>query len=87
MAEPLRFMGIPISKPLFGIYWLLTNAQVELLMTDVSIIVSGHDKPKGKKDFKKPSVRDIEEAANRWKDKYKDGATVINIDEYIPQAQ
>ena len=87
LTEPLRLFGIPISKPLFGIYWVLTNAQIELLAMDVSIVVTDCDKDsKGKKhdtkNFKSPSVSDIEDAAKRWKDKYGNGETAININDY-----
>ncbi|MFQ7371671.1 MAG: hypothetical protein ACLROV_12870 [Phocaeicola vulgatus] len=34
------------------------------------------------KNFKSPSVSDIEDAAKRWKDKYGNGETAININDY-----
>ena len=83
----MTLLGIPISKPLFGIYWVLTNAQIELLAMDVSIVVTDYDKDSKEKEhdtknFKSPSVSEIEDAAKRWKDKYGDGETVININDY-----
>lgn len=50
LTEPLRVFGIPISKPLFGIYWVLTNAQIELLAMDVSIVVTDCDKDNKEKE-------------------------------------
>ena len=87
LTEPLRVFGIPISKPLFGIYWVLTNAQIELLAMDVSIVVTDYDKDNKEKkhdtkNFKSPSVSEIEDAAKRWKDKYGNGETAININDY-----
>ena len=87
LTEPLRVFGIPISKPLFGIYWVLTNAQIELLAMDVSIVVTDCDKDNKEKkhdtkNFKSPSVSEIEDAAKRWKDKYGNGETAININDY-----
>ena len=87
LTEPLRVFGIPISKPLFGIYWVLTNAQIELLAMDVSIVVTDCDKDNKEKkhdtkNFKSPSVSEIEDAAKRWKNKYGNGETAININDY-----
>ena len=87
LTEPLRLFGIPISKPLFGIYWVLTNAQIELLAMDVSIVITDYDKDSKEKkhdtkNFKSPSVSEIEDAAKRWKDKYGNGETAININDY-----
>lgn len=72
---------------MFGIYWVLTNAQIELLAMDVSIVVTDYDKDSKEKkhdikNFKSPSVSEIEDAAKRWKDKYGDGETAININDY-----
>lgn len=72
---------------MFGIYWVLTNAQIELLAMDVSIVVTDCDKDSmgqkhDTKNFKSPSVSDIEDAAKRWKDKYGNGETAININDY-----
>lgn len=87
MTEPLRILGIPVSKPLFGIYWGLTNAQIELLAMDVSIVVTDHEdddngKSPDKKGFKSPSAKEIEAAANRWKEKYSDGNVTVCINDY-----
>lgn len=72
---------------MFGIYWVLTNAQIELLAMDVSIVVTDCDKDNKEKkhdtkNFKSPSVSEIEDAAKRWKNKYGNGETVININDY-----
>ncbi len=53
---------------------------------DVSIVVTDCDKDSKEearyKNFKSPSVSDIEDAAKRWKDKYGNGETAININDY-----
>lgn len=69
---------------MFGIYWVLTNAQIELLAMDVSIVVTDCDKDNkhDTKNFKSPSVSEIEDAAKRWKDKYGNGETAIDINDY-----
>ena len=52
---------------------------------DVSIVVTDCDKDNKEKkhDTKKsPSVSEIEDAAKRWKNKYGNGETAININDY-----
>ena len=54
---------------------------------DVSIVVTDCDKDNKEKkhdtkNFKSPSVSEIEDAAKRWKDKYGNGETAININDY-----
>lgn len=54
---------------------------------DVSIVITDYDKDSKEKkhdtkNFKSPPVSEIEDAAKRWKDKYGDGETVININDY-----
>ena len=54
---------------------------------DVSIVVTDYDKDNKEKkhdtkNFKSPSVSEIEDDAKRWKDKYGNGETAININDY-----
>ncbi len=81
-------MGIPITKPLYGAYWLVTNAQLELMMWDVSVLVTQRMKDKkkrgkdGKLEFGKPSGSAVSDAARRWQEKYKDGDLKVNMGEW-----
>ena len=54
---------------------------------DVSIVVTDHEdddngKSPDKKGFKSPSAKEIEAAANRWKEKYSDGNVTVCINDY-----
>ncbi len=67
----------------------MTNAQLELMAVDVSIttIPKNKNKSKGKSGkntntFRSPSARELEEAANKWKEKYAGGKVSINLNDY-----
>jgi Zn-finger nucleic acid-binding protein len=75
----MRIFGIAVTPPLYGLNWLLSAAQVELLAIDTCVLVTNHDsKTSGKskdgkpqpKAFKSPSLSRIEEVIRRWKAKY-----------------
>lgn len=84
----MKFFGIPITPPFYGLNWCLTNAQIELKMFDVPITVYPSDKKKkkgkpGKPEFKKPSDDDVLNAARRWREKYEGKDPSIVINDYI----
>lgn len=63
---------------MYGLNWLLSAAQVELLAIDTCILVTnskrkdggGKDRGKKSKTFSSPSLSKIEEVTRRWKAKY-----------------
>lgn len=84
----MRILGLPVTPPLYGLNWGLTNAQVELLMFDTPITVYPKDKKQkkdktGKPEFGTPSENDVTAAAQRWKEKYEGKDTSININDFI----
>lgn len=79
---------MPVTPPLYGLNWGLTNAQIELLMFDVPITVYPNDKKKkkgksGKPEFSIPSNENVANAAQRWKEKYDGKDTSVSINDYI----
>lgn len=72
---------------MWGYYDAYTAAQIELLAVDCPITVYDHGKGKdgkgGKSELPDVSAKDIMEAGNRWKEKYKEGAGVtLDLSEY-----
>ena len=55
--------------------WVLTNAQIELIASDVSVVDYGTTKKrkKGEHDSTPADKREIEKANKAWKEKYGDG--------------
>ena len=74
--EPLRLFGIPISRIGYYVNWVLTNAQIELIAADVSVVDYNFDKKKGRKktafDNTKADPSKVRKAAKEWKEKYGD---------------
>lgn len=62
---------------MYYVNWTLTNAQLELLAADCSVVDYNYDKKKPKKgefDNTKADKKAIKKAADEWIDKYGDGA-------------
>lgn len=77
--EPLRFLGIPISGVGYYMNWVMTNAQIELLAADVSVVDyhTGKEKKRRKKgefDNTPADSDEIRKANEEWLKKYGDGA-------------
>lgn len=83
-------MGIPISGMMYYVNWVLTNAQLELLAADISVVDYNYkDKKKKKQRPKKGGFDDtaadkkaLKEAAEEWKERYgedESGATGISM--------
>lgn len=79
-----------MTPPLYGLNWILTNAQLQLLSFDVPITVYPPTKKEKKKrakgelpEFKKPSDADVINAAQRWKEKYEGKDPSIRINDLI----
>lgn len=74
--EPLRFCGIPISGIGYYMNCVLTNAQIELIAADVSVVDYNVGKRNGRKktafDNTKADPTKVRRAANEWKEKYGD---------------
>lgn len=88
LTEPLRFLGLPITPPFYGLNWTLTNAQVQLMCFDTPITVYPKNKGKkksgkGKSQFSSPSTSKIEAAAQEWKEKYEGKDPTIAITDYL----
>lgn len=63
---------------MFAMNWLLTNAQIELLTADVSVIDYGHDKKdkkrkKGEFDNTRASASAVRKAGEKWLERYGNG--------------
>ena len=76
--EPLRFLGIPISGVGYYMNWMLTNAQIELIAADVSVVDYdyGKDRKKRKKgefDNTKADSKALKKAAEKWSEEHGDG--------------
>lgn len=75
--EPLRFLGIPISKPGYYMNWVMTNAQIELIAADVSVVDYDYGKDKKKKkgefDNTKADTKAVKKAAKDWTDRHGEG--------------
>lgn len=83
--EPLRFLGIPISKPGYYMNWVLTNAQIELIASDVSVVDYDYGKDKKKKskgefDDTKADAKAVREAADRWTEEHGSGENAGWVD-------
>jgi len=89
--EPLRFLGIPISGVGYYMDWVLTNAQIELIAADVSVVdydYGKEDKKKRKKgefDDAKADARAVRKAAEKWTERHGDGdnAGWVNLKDII----
>lgn len=76
--EPLRFLGIPISSIGYYMNWVMTNAQIELIAADVSVVDYDYGKKdtkkkKGEFDNTKADAREVRKAAEEWTEKHGDG--------------
>jgi len=87
MMEPLRFLGIPISGVGYYMNWVMTNAQIELIAADVSVVDYDYgkdDKKKKKKkgefDDTKADARAVRKAAEKWEEEHGDGENAGWID-------
>ena len=70
---PLKFLGIPISGMMYYMNWVLTNAQIELLTADVSVIDYGRTKKNRKKyDFDDTDADEnqVKKAGQDWIERY-----------------
>ena len=77
--QPLTFLGIPITKPGYYMNCVMTNAQIELIASDVSVVDYDlkKDKPKKKKgefDNTKADARQVKKAGEQWTKEHGDGA-------------
>jgi len=75
--EPLRVFGIPITPIGYYMNCVLTNAQIEWLASDVSVIDYGRTKKKRKKgelDKTPASSSSVRKANEEWLSRYGDGA-------------
>lgn len=73
---PLKLFGIPISNMLYYVNWKLTNAQLELIAADVSVVDYNYGdkkkkrKKKGEFDDTKANKADVRNAAEQWRKRY-----------------
>lgn len=76
--EPLRVFGIPITPIGYYMNCMLTNAQIEWLASDVSVIDYDMGKKKNKKkgeyDNTPASASSVRKANEEWLSKYGDDA-------------
>ena len=75
--QPLTFLGIPITKPGYYMNCVMTNAQIELIASDVSVVDYGNHKEdknmrkkKGEFDDTPASLTAIAEANSEWKERH-----------------
>ena len=82
--EPLRLFGIPVSGVGYYMNWVLTNAQIELIAADVSVVDYdyGKDKKKGKGDFDNTEAdgNAIRKANEQWLEEHGDGKNAGWVD-------
>lgn len=88
--EPLRILGIPITRP--GYYYrnAMTLAQIELMAMDCSVVDYDYGSGKKKKMDTNERLREMEErgvdaeaarrAGEKWLEKYGDGNVSIELD-------
>lgn len=71
-----------ITIPMYEYRCVLSLAQIELLTVDKPLVVYPPKRKKGKKGDKpgRPSRKSIEEAKQKWEEKYKDGAKPAALD-------
>lgn len=77
--QPLKVFGIPITPVGYYMDCVLTNAQIELIMTDVTVTDYDYNNKKGKKkpgefDNAPADSEKVREAGQKWLEKYGDGA-------------
>lgn len=73
---------------LYYVNWKLTNAQIDLIASDVSVV--DYDYGNGKKKRKKSEFDDrgasqsaIQEANKKWLDEHKDDGGIVNIQDVL----
>ena len=75
--EPLRLFGIPVSGIGYYMNWVLTNAQIELIAADVSVVDYDYDKDKkkgkGEFDDTKADSSAVRKANEQWIKEHGDG--------------
>lgn len=87
--EPLRFLGIPISGIGYYMNWVMTNAQIELMAADVSVVDYdyGDDKKrkKGEFDNTKADAGAVRRAAEKWTERHGDGENAgwVNVSDLL----
>lgn len=81
MASRSFLFGLVIV-PMYEYRCVLSLAQIELLMADKPVVVYPRKNKKGKKGEKadRPSRASIEEAKQKWEEKYKDGSKPAALD-------
>lgn len=94
--EPLRILGIPVTRP--GYYYrnAMTLAQIELMAIDCSVTDYGTTKKKGKMttterlremESSKADTESVNSAAEKWIEKYGQGQKVeVDFSAYGIQA-
>lgn len=76
--EPARFLGIPITPIGYYMECVLTNAQIDLIVSDVSVVDYNYGKTKkkhkkGEFDDTPASSSAIKKANEEWTEKYGNG--------------
>lgn len=73
----MKLFGIPISGMMYYMNWVLTNAQIELISADCSVIDYNFDDKKkhtkGEFDDTPADSKAVRKAADEWIEKYGDG--------------
>lgn len=83
--EPLRLFGIPISGVGYYMNWVMTNAQIELIAADVSVVDYdyGKEKKKHKKgefDNTKADSKAVKKASEQWTKEHGEGENAGWVD-------
>lgn len=74
---PLKFLGIPISGMMYYMNWVLTNAQIELITADVSVVDYNYGKKnrkrkRGEYDNRSADSKSVRKAGEQWLQRYGD---------------
>lgn len=89
--EPLRIFGIPVTSPGYYMNCVLTNAQIELIAADVSVVDYDYGKDDKKKRMKgdfdntKADAGAVRRAAEKWTERHGDGENAgwVNIKDIL----
>lgn len=71
--RPLTIFGIPVTPPGYYLNSVLTNAQIELLVSDVSVTDYDYGKKKknkGEFDDTPADIEAVKKARKKWLEKY-----------------
>lgn len=86
--RPLTILGLPVSGMMYYVNWVLTNAQLELLAADVSVVDYHYGdkkkkKKKGEYDDTPADSESVRKAGDDWLERHADDGGVVDMKQLL----